>query len=90
MFSLPESPRKDVNAPEVIYFVLAVGGALVIGLLGYSIDKLIDINGAVIGFFFIYFFPVVLHVKCMYFSKGKRLYVPLNRASFSSDPDQEI
>ena len=77
-----------MNAPEVIYFILAVGGALVIGLLGYSIDKLIDINGAVIGFFFIYFFPTVLHIKCMYFSKGKRPYVPLNRSSANSDPDQ--
>jgi hypothetical protein len=26
----------------------------------------------VIGFFFIYFLPAILHLKCVYFSKGKR------------------
>lgn len=57
---------------EVIYFALAVGVCLLIGLLKISITDIININGAVIGFFFIYFLPALLHIKCMYFSKGKR------------------
>ena len=77
IFNLPESHRKDVNAPEVIYVIIAVGGALTVGVLGFSIEKLIDINGAVIGFFFIYLFPAILHIKCMYFSKGKRSFSQL-------------
>lgn len=27
---------------------------------------IIELNGAVIGFFFIYFFPIAIHVKCKY------------------------
>ena len=56
----------------MIYFAVAVGICLLIGLLKISITDIININGAVIGFFFIYFLPAVLHIKCMYFSKGKR------------------
>ena len=56
----------------MIYFAAAVGVCLLIGLLKISITDIININGAVIGFFFIYFLPAVLHIKCMYFSKGKR------------------
>jgi len=53
-----------------------------IGLLEVSIDDIIDINGAVIGFFFIYFLPAVLHVKCLYFSKGK---IPLPALAISEE-----
>lgn len=42
-----------------------------IRLLGIKIDTIIAINGAIIGFFNIYLFPAILHVKCLYFSKNK-------------------
>lgn len=32
-----------------------------------SIDTIIEINGAVVGFFFIYFIPAAMHFKCLYF-----------------------
>ena len=41
-----------------------------------NINDIIDINGSVIGFFFIYFLPALLHFKCMYFPKGKRPIPP--------------
>ena len=43
-----------------------------VGYLQVDVDDIIDFNGAVIGFFFIYFIPASLHIKCLYFSKGKR------------------
>ena len=43
-----------------------------IGLFQVDIGDIIDINGSVIGFLFIYFIPALIHVKCLYFSKGKR------------------
>lgn len=43
-----------------------------IKLVGIKVDTIISINGAIIGFFNIYFFPGILHVKCLYFSKNKR------------------
>lgn len=45
---------------------------MAVGLIQVNISDIIDINGAVIGFFFIYLIPAVLHLKCLYFSKGKR------------------
>ena len=49
-----------------------VGICFLIGLFQVNIGDIIDINGAVIGFIFIYFIPALLHIKCLYFSKGKR------------------
>ena len=49
-----------------------VGICFLIGIFKISISDIIDINGAVIGFFFIYLIPVILHIKCLYFSKGKK------------------
>lgn len=42
-----------------------------IKLLSVKIDTIIAINGAIIGFFNVYLFPVALHIKCLYFSKNK-------------------
>lgn len=44
---------------------------LSIRILNVPLKDIIDFNGAVVGFFFIYFIPAALHVKCMYYSKGK-------------------
>ncbi len=46
---------------------------LFIGIFNVNIDIIIDINGAVLGFCFVYFLPSLLHIKCLYFAKGKRL-----------------
>lgn len=61
-----------INLPELIYTVSSIGLCLIIGILGVNIDVIIDINGAVLGFCFVYFLPSLLHIKCLYFSKGKR------------------
>ena len=57
--------------PEIIYIAVMVGICFLIGLFQVELGDLIDINGAVIGFFFIYFIPVLIHIKCLYFPKGK-------------------
>jgi len=46
---------------------------LIFTIFQISIDIIIDINGAVLGFCFIYLLPSILHIKCTYFPKGKRL-----------------
>jgi len=59
-----------VTIPEVVYIAIMVGICFLIGLFQVNIGDLVDINGAVI--IFIYFIPALLHIKCLYFSKGKR------------------
>ena len=44
---------------------------LVIKLVKVKINQIVDLNGSVIGFFFIYFLPVILHIRCLYFAKNK-------------------
>jgi hypothetical protein len=33
---------------------------------GVQIEDVITINGAVVGFFFIYFLPLITHIQCLY------------------------
>ena len=72
VIGLEESQRGKVKLAELIYVVLVVGVCLAAGMADVDVSDLIDINGAVVGFFFIYLIPAVLHIKCLYFSRGKR------------------
>lgn len=56
---------------ELLYIALSIGVCLAITLLKISIRDIIDFNGAVAGCIFVYFIPAALHLKCLYFSKGK-------------------
>jgi hypothetical protein len=73
MFGLKESEPRRINLPELIYIVLLVVVCLVLAIERVNIDVIIDINGAVLGFCFVYFLPSCLHIKCVYFSRGKRI-----------------
>ena len=42
-------------------------------LFRISLRSIIEFNGAVLGFFFIYFFPVAIHFKCVYMKKKSLL-----------------
>lgn len=72
IFKIPESERGKITISEILYFLLVVGVCFIVGIFKVNIDDIIDINGAVIGFLFIYLIPAVLHIKCLYFSKGKQ------------------
>ncbi len=52
--------------------MIVIGICLLFSILKVNIDVIIDINGAVLGFCFIYLLPSILHIKCSYFPKGKR------------------
>jgi hypothetical protein len=57
--------------PEIIYALIFVGVCLAIRLVKVNINEIVDLNGSVIGFFFIYFLPSILHIRCLYFAKNK-------------------
>lgn len=61
-----------MSIPEIVYFIFVIGVCFIIGYFKINVNDIISINGAVIGFFFIYFLPAILHLKCVYFSKGKK------------------
>ena len=71
VLKLPETATRRINVHEIIYVSIVIGASFVIRVVGVPLKDIIDFNGAVVGFFFIYFIPAALHVKCMYFSKDK-------------------
>ena len=48
----------------MVYILLVVVVALLTNLAGAKINTLADFNGAVIGFGFIYLFPLMVHIRC--------------------------
>lgn len=65
------TPKGNISIIELFYIALSIGVCLAITLLKISIRDIIDFNGAVAGCIFVYFIPAALHLKCLYFSKGK-------------------
>lgn len=55
-----------MNIPEIVFTTGVVGLCAGIYFAGVSIGVLIEINGAIIGFFFIYLLPALMHGKCLY------------------------
>ena len=63
----------STNLVKEIAFVSAVVAiCTLLNISQLDIQVIIDLNGAVLSFCFIYLIPTILHIKCMYFSKGKR------------------
>ena len=60
-----------MNIPEIILVICVVGVSMGVFFGNVSIESLIEINGAIIGFFFIYLLPAMMHAKCLYFTCWK-------------------
>lgn len=60
-----------LNPLEILFAVAIIGAALGIYFANVSIELIIEINGAVIGFFFVYLMPASMHFKCLYLPKKK-------------------
>lgn len=53
-----------------MYIVVAVGICVGVNFSGLSLKIILAINGTVFGFLFIYFLPVALHVKCVFYTSS--------------------
>ena len=56
---------------EVIYVGATILVCLVIRLTNVSAEILIELNGSIVSFFFIYVIPISIHLKCVYFSSSE-------------------
>ena len=90
MFGLKESGKKQINIAEVICITGVTAICLIISVFEISIDIIIEINGAVLGFCFIYLLPSLLHIKCAYFSKGKRLLKGAKQHDFLNEDTSSV
>lgn len=66
------TPKGTISWQEIAYAVALISVCLIIRLTKVEIGDIIELNGAVVGFFFIYFFPVVTHLQCLYFPSIKQ------------------
>lgn len=73
MFGFKESGKREINLAEFICMTVIVMLCFVVGILEVDIEIILDLNGAVLGFCFIYLLPSLLHIKCAYFPKGKMM-----------------
>ena len=73
MVGLKESHKKQINVPEGLFFLAVIGVCLAFSIFEISINVIIDLNGAILGFCFIYLLPALIHIKCSFFPKGKRI-----------------
>ena len=72
MLGVRESGRRAINIWEIVYIVFLLGLCILLAAIRVNIDVIIIINGAVLGFVFVYLLPVMIHVRCLYFPQGKR------------------
>ena len=50
-----------------MYVGITIFVSLIIKLTNLSADIIIELNGSIISFIFVYFIPIGLHIKCVYF-----------------------
>ena len=67
MCKLEDSP--NITIPELIVYVCTYGLAYLIYALGVKVSTIIEINGSVIGFLYVFLIPIAVHIKCVYFTK---------------------
>jgi hypothetical protein len=60
-----------------LFIVILIGVTVVVNLTGLSIDVIIELNGGVVGFFYVYLLPAGLHFKCLYYNNNDKIILPL-------------
>ena len=73
LFGLEESGKGRIFLTELAYYCSFFALQLVISLSKVRLGTIIQINGAVLAFCFIYLLPVLMHVRCLYFSEGIKM-----------------
>jgi hypothetical protein len=71
VFDFANTPKGKISVQELIYITVAIMVCLMIALLKLSIRDIIDLNGALVGCLFVYMIPAALHIRCLYYGKGK-------------------
>ena len=66
IMNYPENNRVTIKDIICVFVIITV--CLLIKLTNVSITVIIELNGAIVSFFFIYLIPIGLHIKCIYFT----------------------
>lgn len=62
------SVKGQIAGMEIIYTICLIAICLIVSLTKMEIGDIIEVNGAVVGFFIIYFLPLITHIQCIYWS----------------------
>lgn len=68
IFGKKVSAKGEIAGLEIIYTVCLIAICLIVSLTRMEIGDIIEVNGAVVGFFIIYFLPLITHIQCVYWT----------------------
>ncbi len=60
--------------------------AILVTLSNINLKYIITFSGAVFGFVYCYFIPLILHIKCSYFSEENKIVKTLDESDKSESP----
>jgi hypothetical protein len=69
---------------ELFFIITFIAMTVGFNLTHLSIDVLIQLNGGVVGFFFVYFLPAALHFKCLYLRNDSQTNIPYHKTKAMS------
>ena len=73
-----------------MYVGVTILVCLVIKLTSLSAEVLIELNGSIISFIFVYIIPIGLHVKCVYLTKDHERHHKWEDEPEVKEPEVEL
>jgi hypothetical protein len=67
IFEIEHNPQNDITFPEVLYIVVIVGVCYSLKKLNVPLSLVLDFAGALLGYLFTMFIPILIHLKCLHF-----------------------
>lgn len=63
-----EEKENKITVSEIVVYVGTFVICYILNKFEINTELIIKLNGSVIGFFYLFLIPIVIHIKCVYFS----------------------
>lgn len=63
-----EEKENKITVSEIVVYVGTFVICYILNKFEINTELIIKLNGSVIGFFYVFLIPIVIHIKCVYFS----------------------
>ena len=67
IFEIEHDPTKNITISEIIYIVVIVGMCYSLKKVNIPFELVLDFTGALLGYVFSFFIPILIHLKCLHF-----------------------
>ncbi len=62
--------KHKISLLEVVYILICIMGSYLVYVSGVRLDVMISINGAVVGFFYVFMIPIWIHFRCVFWNRS--------------------